>query len=114
MTTDHSPTFFVFVLFFFVFFVFSYFCFIGFFFFFAFFFLVFFFVCSPLSFPLSLWELSCAGFRHLAGFHARVSLDGAACPLGELGDVHDVLGVLGVDRVVPVVLRVLVSWLKEE
>ena len=41
---------------------------------------------------------------------ARVILDGAACRLGELGDVHDELGVLGVDHVVPVVLRVLVSW----
>ena len=57
-----------------------------------------------------LWELSCAGFRRSAGFHARVILDGAACPLGEHGDVHDVLGVLGVDRVVPIVVRVLVSW----
>ena len=44
-------------------------------------------------------ELSCAGFRHTAGFHARVILDGVACRLGELGDVHD--------PVVPVVLRVL-------
>ena len=56
------------------------------------------------------WELSCAGFRHSAGFHARVILDGAACQLGELGDVRDVLGVLRVDHVVAVVLRVLVSW----
>ena len=56
------------------------------------------------------WELSCAGFRHSAGFHAIVILDGAACRLGEPGDVHDVLGVLGVDRVLPIVLRVLVSW----
>ena len=45
-----------------------------------------------------LWELSCAGFRHSAGFHARVILDGAACRLGKVGDVHDVLGVLGVDH----------------
>ena len=37
-------------------------------------------------------------------------LDGAACRLGGLGEVDDVLGVLGVDHVVPVVLRVLVSW----
>ena len=50
------------------------------------------------------------GFRHSAGFHARVILDGAACRLGELGDVHDVLGVLGDVLVVPIVLRVLVSW----
>ena len=57
-----------------------------------------------------LWELSCAGFRHSASFHARVILDGAACRLGEHGDVHGVLGVLGDDRVVPIVLRVLVSW----
>ena len=55
----------------------------------------------------NLWELSCAGFRHSAGFHARVILDGAACRLGEHGDVHDVLGVLGDDRDVPIVLRVL-------
>ena len=55
-----------------------------------------------------LWQLSCAGFRHSAGLHARMILDGAACRLGERGDVHDVLGVLGVDRVVPIVLRVLV------
>ena len=59
---------------------------------------------------LFLWELSCAGFRHSAGFHARAILDGAACRLGELGDAHDELGVLGGDRVAPVVLRVLVSW----
>ena len=31
----------------------------------------------------NLWELSCAGFRHSAGFHARVTLDGAACRLGK-------------------------------
>ena len=55
-----------------------------------------------------LWELSCAGFRHSAGLHARVILGGAACRLGEHGDVHDPLGVLGDDRVVPIVLRVLV------
>ena len=54
------------------------------------------------------------GFRHSAGFHGRVILDGAACRLEEHGDVHDVLGVLGVDHVVLVVLRVLVSWWKEE
>ena len=53
--------------------------------------------------------MSCAGFRHLAGFHARVFLDGAACRLGGPGEVGDVLGVLGIDRVVPIV-RVLVSW----
>ena len=55
-----------------------------------------------------LWELSCAGFRHPAGFHARVILDGAACRLGELGDLHDVRSALGVALVVPIVLRVLV------
>ena len=59
--------------------------------------------CRPL------WELSCAGFRHSAGFHARVVLDGGACRLGEPGEVHDVLVVLGDDRV-PIALRVLVSW----
>ena len=57
-----------------------------------------------------LWELSCAGFRHSAGFHTRVILDWAACRLRELGDVHDVLGVLGVDPVVQIVLRVHVQW----
>ena len=31
-----------------------------------------------------IWELSCACFRHSAGFHARVILDGAACRLGKL------------------------------
>ena len=55
-----------------------------------------------------------AGFRHSASFHARVVLVGAACRLGELGNVHNDLGVLGGDRVVPVVLRVFVSWRKEE
>ena len=57
----------------------------------------------------NLWELSCAGFRRSAGFHARVILDGAACRLRELGDVHDVLVVLRVAFVAPIVLRVLVS-----
>ena len=37
-------------------------------------------------------------------------LDGAACRLGGLGEVNDALCVLGVDRVVPTVVRVLVSW----
>ena len=55
-----------------------------------------------------MWELWCADFRHSAGLHARVILDGATCRLSELGDVRDVLGVLGVDLVVPIVLRVLV------
>ena len=45
-----------------------------------------------------------------ADFHARVVLDGAACPLGYPGEVDDVPGVLGVDRVVPIVVRVLVLW----
>ena len=58
----------------------------------------------------NLWTMSCAGFRHSAGFHATVMLDGAACRLGDPGEVHDELGVLGVDRVVPIVVRVLVSW----
>ena len=59
------------------------------------------------------WELWCAGFRHSADLHARLILDGAACRLRELGDVRDVLGVLGVALVVPIVLRVLVSWQEE-
>ena len=58
----------------------------------------------------NLWRMFCTGFRHSAGFHARVVLDGAACRLGGLGEVDDILGVLGVDRVVPIVVRVLVSW----
>ena len=62
----------------------------------------------------NLWELWCAGFRHSAGFHARVILDGATCRLGGLGEVDDGLGVLGVDRDVPIVVRVLESWLQEE
>ena len=37
-----------------------------------------------------LWDLWCAGFRHSAGFHARVILDGATCRLGEPGEVDDV------------------------
>ena len=48
-------------------------------------------------------------FRHSAGFHARVILDGAACRLRKLGDVRDVLGVLGVVHGVPIVLRVRVT-----
>ena len=55
------------------------------------------------------WKLWCAGFRHSAGLHARVILDGATCRLRELGDVRGVLSVLGVALVVPIVLRVLVS-----
>ena len=60
--------------------------------------------------PLFLWELSCASFRHSAGFQARVVLDRDAFRPGVHGEVADVLCVLGVDHVVPVVLRVLVSW----
>ena len=41
-------------------------------------------------------ELLCAGFRHSAGLHSRVILDGATCHPRELGDVLDVLSVLGV------------------
>ena len=37
-----------------------------------------------------MWELWCAGFRHSAGLHVRVTLHGVT------GDVRDVLGVLGV------------------
>ena len=59
---------------------------------------------------LYLRALSCAGFRHSAGFHARAILDGAPCRLGELGDVHDVLGVLEIVLVVPIVLRVVEEW----
>ena len=42
----------------------------------------------------NLWELWRAGFRHSAGLHGRVILDGATCRLRELGDVRDVLSVL--------------------
>ena len=39
--------------------------------------------CSSQSVPPKivrhLWRMFCAGFRHSAGFHARVLLDGAAC-----------------------------------
>ena len=42
----------------------------------------------------NLWELSCAGFRHSAGLHARVIPDGVTCRLSDLGDVRDVLSVL--------------------
>ena len=49
-----------------------------------------------ISFSSNLLELWCAGFRHSAGLHARVILDGATCRLRELGDVRDVLSVLGV------------------
>ena len=52
--------------------------------------------------------MSCAGFRHSAGFHAKVIIGDAACRLGDPGEVHDVLDIHGVDRVVPIVLRVLV------
>ena len=62
----------------------------------------------------NLRRMFCAGFRHSVGFHARVVLDGAACRLGGLGEVDDAPGVLGVDRVVPSVVRVRVSWKKEE
>ena len=47
----------------------------------------------------------CAGFRHSAGFHARVVLDGAACRLGRPGEIDDAPGVLGEDSVVPIVVR---------
>ena len=52
----------------------------------------------------------CAGFRHSAGFHARVVLDGVTFRQGVLEEAHDVQGILGVNRVVPIVARVLVSW----
>ena len=42
----------------------------------------------------NLWELLCTGFRHSAGLHARVILDGATCQPRDLGDVRDVLSVL--------------------
>ena len=57
--------------------------------------------------------MCCAGFRHSADFHARVVLDSVAFRLGEPGEVDDALRVLGVDRVVPIVVRVPVSWQKE-
>ena len=39
-----------------------------------------------------MWELWCAGFRHSAGLHARVILDGATCRLRKLGDVRGCTG----------------------
>ena len=52
--------------------------------------------------------MCCAGSAS-AGFHDRVVLDGVAFRV-VLGEVDDALCVLRVDRVVPVVVRVLVSW----
>ena len=49
---------------------------------------------SQVLWPHDLWEMLCAGFRHSAGLHARVILDGATCQPRELGDVRDVLSVL--------------------
>ena len=37
------------------------------------------------------WRMFCAGFRHSAGLHARVILDGVTCRLSDLGDVRGVL-----------------------
>ena len=59
---------------------------------------------------MNLWRMSCAGFRHSAGFHARVDLDSDAFRPGVLGEVDDALGVPGVDSVVPIVVHFLVSW----
>ena len=64
---------------------------------------------SQAPWAYNLLELSCAGFSHSAGLHARVTLNGAACRLRELGEEREVLGVLGVDHVIPFVLRVQVS-----
>ena len=62
-----------------------------------------------------MWSVLFAGFRHSADFHARVVLlDSDAFRPGLLGEVDDALGVLGADRVVPIVVRVLVSWQNEE
>ena len=52
----------------------------------------------------------CAGFRHAAGFHARVILDSDAFRLGVLGEADDVQGILGLNRVVQIAVRVLVWW----
>ena len=41
-----------------------------------------------------MWEVSCAGFRHSAGLHARVILDAATCQPRKPGDVRDILSVL--------------------
>ena len=59
---------------------------------------------------LLLWRMFSAGVRHSAGFSDRVVLDGVAFRLVVLEEVDDALGVLGVDRVVPIAVRVLVSW----
>ena len=56
--------------------------------------------------PQEKWRCLCAGFRHSAGFHARVVLlDSDVFRPGLLGEVDD-----AEDRVVPIVVRVLVSW----
>ena len=65
---------------------------------------------SPRSGAITCGECFAQVSATLQVFFARVVLDGAACRLGGLGEVDDVLGVLGVDRVVPIVVRVLVSW----
>ena len=54
------------------------------------------------------WLITCGEYR--AWVSATLILGGAACRLGDPGEVHDALGVLEVDRVVPIVVRVLVSW----
>ena len=53
-------------------------------------------------------------FRYSAGFQARMVLDSDAFRPGVLREVVDLLGVLWVDRVVPIVVRVLVSCWKQE
>ena len=44
--------------------------------------------------PRPMWELLCAGFRHSAGLHATMFLDGATNRPRERGDVRDVPSVL--------------------
>ena len=52
--------------------------------------------CEKLEHQACGFCVSCCArvFRHSAGLHARVILDGATCRLNELGDVMDVLSVL--------------------
>ena len=60
-----------------------------------------------------MWRKCCADFHHSAGFHDRVVVDTDAFRLVVLREVDDAQFVLGVDRVVPIVVRLLVSWQKE-
>ena len=57
-----------------------------------------------------MWRMCCVGYRQSAVFHDRVVVDSDAFRLVLLEGVDDAQFVLGVDRVVPIVVRLLVSW----